>query len=129
MARKRRKPAPVPAATSLAAAPGRAPAPGSAYSIEVLNRAINVLSVFSQARPALSLTDIVKAAGLPKTTVFRVLSNLVERDFCELDPQTGQKTIRERKSGDVIWHDKGEDSPQLTNQGKKPYRTIVIELK
>ncbi len=35
-----------------------------------------------------------------------------------LDPQTGQKTIRERKSGDVIWHDKGEDAPQLTNQGR-----------
>ena len=46
-----------------------------------------------------------------------------------VDPESGQKTIRERKSGDVIWHDKGEDAPQLTNQGKKPYRTIVVELK
>jgi DNA-binding IclR family transcriptional regulator len=93
VARKRRKSAPVPA-TSVAAPPNHTPAaPGSAYSIEVLNRAINVLSVFSQARPALSLTDIVKAAGLPKTTVFRVLSNLVERDFCELDPQTGQYSL------------------------------------
>ena len=35
----------------------------------------------------------------------------------------------ERKSGDVIWHDKGEDAPQLTNAGAKPYRTVVIELK
>jgi hypothetical protein len=46
-----------------------------------------------------------------------------------IDPVTGEKTIRERKSGDVIWHDKGEDAPQLTNVGTKPYRTIVIELK
>jgi len=45
------------------------------------------------------------------------------------DPQTGQKTIRERKSGDVIWHSKGEDAPQLVNAGTKPYRTLVIELK
>ena len=37
-----------------------------------------------------------------------------------LDPQTGQKTIRERKSGDVIWHDKGEDAPQLTNRARSP---------
>jgi len=29
----------------------------------------------------------------------------------------------------VIWHDKGEDAPQLTNLGARPYRTIVIELK
>ncbi len=45
------------------------------------------------------------------------------------DPQTGAKTIRERKSGDVIWHSKGEDAPQLVNAGSKPYRTLVIELK
>src|SRR3712207_4002332 len=29
------------------------------------------------------------------------------------DSATGEKTIRQRKSGDVIWHDKGEDAPQL----------------
>ncbi len=45
------------------------------------------------------------------------------------DPQTGAKTIRERKSGDVIWHSKGEDAPKLVNAGSKPYRTVVIELK
>lgn len=45
------------------------------------------------------------------------------------DSKTGEKTIRERKSGDVIWHDKGEDAPQLTNAGTKPYRTLTIALK
>ena len=45
------------------------------------------------------------------------------------DPQTGEKTIRERHSGDVIWHAQGEDAPQLVNAGSKPYRTLVIELK
>jgi hypothetical protein len=49
--------------------------------------------------------------------------------YQRIDPATGEKTIRERKSGDVIWHDKGEDAPQLTNVGSKPYRTLVIELK
>ena len=28
------------------------------------------------------------------------------------DPATGETTVRERKAGDVIWHDKGEDAPQ-----------------
>src|SRR5690242_7161529 len=32
-----------------------------------------------------------------------------------VDPATGEKTVRKRKSGDVIWHDKGEDAPQLRN--------------
>ena len=45
------------------------------------------------------------------------------------DPATKEKTVRERKSGDVIWHDKGEDAPQLINVGSKAYRTLVIELK
>jgi hypothetical protein len=45
------------------------------------------------------------------------------------DPATNAKTVRERKSGDVIWHDKGEDAPQLINMGTKAYRTLVIELK
>jgi DNA-binding IclR family transcriptional regulator len=60
--------------------------PPKAYSIEVLTRAINVLSVFGHARPQLSLSEIVAAVRLPKTTVFRLLSSLVERDLCEFDP-------------------------------------------
>src|SRR5215470_7495883 len=78
---------------------GRAPAVASkaysskAYSIEVLNRAVSILSTFSQARPARSLAEVVQATGLPKTTVFRLLSSLIERDFCELDPQTGKYSL------------------------------------
>ena len=45
------------------------------------------------------------------------------------DSATHEKTIRERKSGDVIWHNKGEDAPVLINLGSKPYRTLVIEMK
>jgi hypothetical protein len=45
------------------------------------------------------------------------------------DSQTGAKEIREHKSGDVIWHNKGEDAPVLTNVGTKAYRTLVIEVK
>src|SRR5262249_27616096 len=71
----------------------RAASSANAYSIEVLNRAIAVLSVFSQAKPALSLTEIVQATKLPKTTVFRVLSSLMEHDFCEADPQTGKYSL------------------------------------
>ena len=45
------------------------------------------------------------------------------------DPASGEKTVRKRKSGDVIWHSKGEDAPLLVNAGEKAYRTLVIELK
>lgn len=45
------------------------------------------------------------------------------------DPETGEKTIRERKAGEVIWHGRGEIAPVLVNVGPRPYRTLVIELK
>jgi len=65
----------------------------NAYSIEVLTRAINVLSAFGHAHPELSLSEIVTVVRLPKTTVFRLLSSLVERDLCEFDPQSGKYSL------------------------------------
>ncbi len=38
----------------------------------------------------MSLVEIVQTVGLPKTTVFRILSSLVARGFCEWDA-TGEK--------------------------------------
>ena len=58
------------------------------YSIEVLSRAIDVLSVFSHSRPSLSLVEIVQAVRLPKSSVFRLLSSLAARGLCEFDPET-----------------------------------------
>lgn len=63
------------------------------YAIGVLGRAFDILAIFSHARPSLSLGEVVTAVGLPKTTVFRVLSSLVERGYCECDPQTGKYSL------------------------------------
>jgi hypothetical protein len=71
--------------------------------------------------------------GEPRTRSIRpadqVIVFLDDSRYERVDPDTGEKTVRTRKSGDVIWHNKGEVSPQLTNLGKNPYRTIVVELK
>ena len=79
------------------------------------------------------VTEVTYAPGEPRTRFIRehdqVIVFLDDCRYERLDSGTGQKTIRDRKSGDIIWHDKGEDAPQLTNLGKKPYRTIVVELK
>ncbi len=81
--------------TSVLAPPksGKLPAPPTSkqdnpYSIEVLSRAIDVLSVFSHSRPSLSLVEIVQAVRLPKSSVFRLLSSLAARGLCEFDPET-----------------------------------------
>lgn len=71
--------------------------------------------------------------GVPRDRYIRPTDQvIVFLDDCKYerkDSQTGEKTVRERKSGDVIWHNKGEDAPVLTNLGTKAYRTLAIELK
>jgi hypothetical protein len=68
----------------------------------------------------------VRARGVRATD--QVIVFLDDCQYRRLDPSSGETTVRDRKAGDVIWHDKGEDAPQLTNAGR-PYRTLVIELK
>jgi hypothetical protein len=112
------------------------------FCLTALGSAALTLLVVKAAAPAHSVkfenakvqvTEVAYVPGEPRPRGIRqhdqVIVFLDDCRYERLDPQTGQKTIRGRKSGDVIWHDKGEDAPQLTNQGKNPYRTIVIELK
>ncbi|KPH99002.1 transcriptional regulator, IclR family [Actinobacteria bacterium OK074] len=54
------------------AAAGRAEAAG----MRTVQRAIDILGLFDESRPALSLREIVAASGLPKTTVLRILGTL-----------------------------------------------------
>lgn len=79
------------------------------------------------------VTQVTYMPGVPRDRHIRptdeVIVFLDDSKYERLDSQTGEKTVRERKSGDVIWHDKAEDAPQLTNLGSKPYRTLLIELK
>jgi len=69
------------------------PAAGNPYSIEVLSRAFDIMSVFSHARPSMSLVEIVQAVELPKTTVFRILSSLVARGMCDWDAQSSKYSL------------------------------------
>ena len=79
------------------------------------------------------VTQVTSAPGAVRERGVRGYDQvIVFLDDCRYertDPKTGAKSIQERKSGDVIWHHKGEDAPQLVNKGAQPYRTVVIELK
>src|SRR5437660_164013 len=71
--------------------------------------------------------------GKPRAKSIRgsdqVIVFLDDSRYERIDPDSGAKEIRTRKSGDVIWHNKGEVAPVLTNLDKKTYRTLVVELK
>ena len=77
--------------------------------------------------------EVRSGPGVPRDRHIRAHDQvIVFLDDCKYqrtDSQTGAKEVRQRKSGDVIWHNKGEDAPVLVNLGTKPYRTLVIELK
>jgi hypothetical protein len=79
------------------------------------------------------VTQLDYAPGQPREKSIRpadqVIVFLDDSRYERIDPDTGAKEIRTRKSGDVIWHNKGEVAPVLTNVGTKAYRELVIELK
>ena len=67
--------------------PGRGEKP---YAIELVNKTIDILDAFSHSTPELTLSELVAATGLPKTTVFRIVANLVDRNICEHNPESGK---------------------------------------
>jgi hypothetical protein len=79
------------------------------------------------------ISEVLYQPGVRRERYIRptdqVIVFLDESRYERIDSQTKEKTIRQRKAGEVIWHDKGEDAPVLINLGNTPYRTLVIELK
>jgi hypothetical protein len=77
--------------------------------------------------------EVTYNPGAPRARHIRptdqVIVFLDECQYERTDSKTGEKTVRQRKSGEVIWHDRAEDAPVLVNKGAKVYRTLVIELK
>jgi IclR family pca regulon transcriptional regulator len=64
------------------------PTTKSRYTIEALARGLEVLGLFTAERPALPLSEIVEALGLPKSSVFRILATLEQLGYLEHDPAT-----------------------------------------
>lgn len=79
------------------------------------------------------VSEIDYLPGVPRERYTRPTDQvIVFLDDCKYqrtDSATHEKTIRVRKSGDVIFHHKGDDAPVLVNLDSKTYRTLLIELK
>ncbi len=88
--------------------------------VKLENARVRVIE--SVSPPGAARERYTRAAG-------QVIVFLDDCRYERTDSTSGEKTVRERKSGDVIWHDQGEDAPVLKNVGQSPYRTLTIELK
>ena len=79
------------------------------------------------------VTEVTYEPGVPRDRHIRPTDQvIVFLDDCKYertDSKTGETTVRTRKPGEVIWHDRGEDAPILKNLGDKAYRSLTIELK
>jgi hypothetical protein len=79
------------------------------------------------------VTERIMEPGSVRETHIRptdqVLVFLNDAEYERIDPDTGEKTVRKRKAGDVIWHSRGEVAPTLTNVAKTPLRILEIGLK
>lgn len=60
----------------------------SRYTIDALARGLEVLALFSAERPSLTLAELTAAAGLNKSTAFRVAATLESLGYLEHDPAT-----------------------------------------
>ena len=59
----------------------RRPSASGKYAIQVLQRGINVLDTLLDARTPLKLEEICALTGLPKSTAFRIIVNLLESQY------------------------------------------------
>ena len=79
------------------------------------------------------VTEVTYAPGTPRERFIRAHDQVIvfmeDCKYERIDSKTKERTVRERKAGEVLWHDKGEDAPRLTNLGAKAYHTIVVEIK
>ena len=58
----------------------------------------------------------------------QVIVFLNDTKYERIDAETGDAVVRERRGGEVIWHDAGENAPKLVNVDSAPFRSLVIEL-
>ncbi len=100
---------------------------------QVMNARTNQAMKVTLENKKVKVTEVTYEPGRPRARYIRPSDQvIVFLDDCKYertDSKTGEKTVRQRKAGETIWHDKGEDAPVLINLGLKAYRTLVIELK
>lgn len=64
--------------------------PNPRYKIDALARGLEILTLFTTEKPSLSLTEIVTATKISKSTAFRILSTLESLKYLDHDPETRQ---------------------------------------
>lgn len=83
--------------------------------------------------PRASVSEMIYEPGVRRESYVRATDQIVvfldDCEFDRIDPHTGVLLNRSRRSGEVLWHAKGELAPVLVNTGTRAFRTLLIELR
>ena len=83
--------------------------------------------------PRTRVSEVLYQPGVRRESYLRPTDQIVvfldDCTFDRIDAETGAVVHRARKSGEVLWHAKGEVAPVLVNTGEHAYRTLLIELR
>lgn len=60
------------------------------YSVGVLEKAFAIFNLFTRQNPTLTLDEITKRSGYPKSTVFRIIKTCVNNGFLRYDKENGE---------------------------------------
>lgn len=72
------------------------------YNIQVVQRAVRIMDALLEARHALSLEEISKRSDTPRSTAFRILTNLIQHDYITETPEGYWLGLRLLSMGAVV---------------------------
>jgi IclR family transcriptional regulator, KDG regulon repressor len=103
-------------------------------SIKTIDRAIDVLQVFTIEKPSLSIDEISMKADIPKNTVYRILYTLERRGLIKFDQdsltyQPGLRLIEFGFLQSSVMDVKKEAEELLDELFKKTKQTVLMALK
>ncbi len=103
-------------------------------SIRAIDRAIDVLNVFTNHSHALSIDDICKAARLPKATVYRILYTLERRNLIRFDADVLQYRLgfKLMEYGELVSSsiDIRNDSEKILNDlYEQTHQTVLLGIR
>lgn len=87
--------------------------PNDAAGVPILDRALLVLDLLRQSPQGRSLSDVARAMGFPKNTVYRILNTLCAHDYVRRDQSTMLFTLSRKMA--TVAYDSAHDRTLLEN--------------
>lgn len=103
------------------------------YNNKSLERALQILGTFNTDRPAFALAELAEVVAMPKVTVLRLCSTLVQYDFLRFDRETKKYSLGLKlfELGSVVFGSfslRRIAAPYLINLQNKLGKTVFLGI-